>query len=169
MLNVFIFVDLQLLMLATLPQVCHYQCLMYKLWGCVCVLMLCVVCGGEWWQRRTHCSRVHYIRLPLHWALHCHQPPSPSRRRVIVKSEEQPPFWAAGHRPTALHYCSQSAAFGSRLAEWSAVEHCSSSFHFFCFRMRAKTSEFLKVLNRAKIEEESKKKGSKIGAKSPFI
>ena len=37
------------------------------------------------------------------------------------------------------------------------------------FRMRAKTSEFLKVLNRAKIEEESKKKGSKIGAKSPFI
>ena len=74
-----------------------------------------------------------------------------------------------GHRPTALHYCSQSAAFGSRLAEWSAVEHCSSSFHFFCFRMRAKTSEFLKVLNRAKIEEESKKKGSKIGAKSPFI
>ena len=74
-----------------------------------------------------------------------------------------------GHRPTALHNCSQSAAFGSRLAERSAVEHCSSSFHFFCFRMRAKTSEFLKVLNRAKIEEESKKKGSKIGAKSPFI
>ena len=38
------------------------------------------------------------------------------------------------------------------------------------FRMRAKTSEFLKVLNRAKIEEESKKKGlGNRGAKSPFI
>ena len=77
-------------MLATLPQVWHYQCLMYKMWGCVCVLMLCewcvVVSGG---RRRTHCSRVHYIRLPLHWALHCHQPPSPSRRRVIVKSEKR--------------------------------------------------------------------------------
>ena len=37
------------------------------------------------------------------------------------------------------------------------------------FRMRAKTSEFLKVLNRAKIEEESKKKTGNRGAKSPFI
>ena len=37
------------------------------------------------------------------------------------------------------------------------------------FRMRAKTSEFLKVLNRAKIEEESKKKSVNRGAKSPFI
>ena len=34
--------------------------------------------------------------------------------------------------------------------------------------MRAKTSEFLKVLNRAKIEEETKKKPSYIG-KTPFI
>ena len=35
----------------TLPQVWHYQCLMYKMWGCVCVLMLCewcvVVSGGR--------------------------------------------------------------------------------------------------------------------------
>ena len=37
------------------------------------------------------------------------------------------------------------------------------------FRMRAKTSEFLKVLNRAKIEEESKKKPGNRGGKSPFI
>ena len=33
--------------------------------------------------------------------------------------------------------------------------------------MRAKTSEFLKVLNRAKIEEETKKKPSYMGAKTP--
>jgi len=47
--------------------------------------------------------------------------------------------------------------------------HLKCSKAYIHSRMRAKTSEFLKVLNRAKIEEESKKKGSKIGAKSPFI
>jgi len=37
-------------------------------------------------------------------------------------------------------------------------------------RMRAKTSDFLKVLNRAKIEDETnKKKPSYMGAKSPFV
>ena len=42
-------------------------------------------------------------------------------------------------------------------------------FNTLFFRMRAKTSEFLKVLNRAKIEEETKKKPSYMGAKTPFI
>ena len=38
------------------------------------------------------------------------------------------------------------------------------------FRMRAKTSEFLKVLNRAKIEEENtKKKTSFMGNRGQFI
>ena len=31
----------------------------------------------------------------------------------------------------------------------------------FCFRMRAKTNDFLKILNRAKIEDENNKKVSK--------
>ena len=46
----------------------------------VCVDVVCgaVVSGG---RRRTHCTRVHYIRLPLHWALHCHQPPAHRRTR----------------------------------------------------------------------------------------
>ena len=128
-----------------------------------------MVCGGEWWQEAhsLQSSALHQAATALGAAL------PPATVTIQKKSYCQVGGGAAilsrGHRPTALHYCSQSAAFGSRLAEWSAVEHCSSSFHFFCFRMRAKTSEFLKVLNRAKIEEESKKKGSKIGAKSPFI
>ena len=41
---------------------------------------------------------------------------------------------------------------------------------YFVFRMRAKTSEFLKVLNRAKIEEENtKKKTSFMGNRGQFI
>ena len=153
-------------MLATLPQLWHYQCLMYKMWGCVCVLMLCVWCVVAE-AHSLQSSALHQAATALGAAL------PPATVTIQKKSYCQVGGAAAilsrGHRPTALHYCSQSAAFGSRLAEWSAVEHCSSSFQFFCFRMRAKTSEFLKVLNRAKIEEESKKKGSKIGAKSPFI
>lgn len=48
--------------------------------------------------------------------------------------------------------------------------HLKCSKAYIHSRMRAKTSEFLKVLNRAKIEEESKKKGlGNRGAKSPFI
>ena len=46
----------------------------------------------------------------------------------------------------------------------------SSETYFFVFRMRAKTSEFLKVLNRAKIEEENtKKKASFMGNRGQFI
>ena len=46
----------------------------------------------------------------------------------------------------------------------------SSEIYFFVFRMRAKTSEFLKVLNRAKIEEENtKKKASFMGNRGQFI
>ena len=37
------------------------------------------------------------------------------------------------------------------------------------FRMRAKTSEFLKVLNRAKIEEDSAKKKPSYMGKTPFV
>jgi len=47
--------------------------------------------------------------------------------------------------------------------------HLKCSKAYIHSRMRAKTSEFLKVLNRAKIEEESKKKPGNRGAKSPFI
>jgi len=47
--------------------------------------------------------------------------------------------------------------------------HLKCSKAYIHSRMRAKTSEFLKVLNRAKIEEESKKKSVNRGAKSPFI
>jgi len=47
--------------------------------------------------------------------------------------------------------------------------HLKCSKAYIHSRMRAKTSEFLKVLNRAKIEEESKKKTGNRGAKSPFI
>jgi len=48
--------------------------------------------------------------------------------------------------------------------------HLKCSKAYIHSRMRAKTSEFLKVLNRAKIEDETtKKKSSYIGAKSPFI
>jgi len=47
--------------------------------------------------------------------------------------------------------------------------HLKCSKAYIHSRMRAKTSEFLKVLNRAKIEEESKKKPGNRGGKSPFI
>jgi len=47
--------------------------------------------------------------------------------------------------------------------------HLKCSKAYIHSRMRAKTSEFLKVLNRAKIEEETKKKPSYMGGKSPFI
>lgn len=47
--------------------------------------------------------------------------------------------------------------------------HLKCSKAYIHSRMRAKTSEFLKVLNRAKIEEANKKKPSYLGSKSPFI
>lgn len=48
--------------------------------------------------------------------------------------------------------------------------HLKCSKAYIHSRMRAKTSEFLKVLNRAKIEDETnKKKPSYMGAKSPFV
>ena len=64
-----------------------------------------------------------------------------------------------------------ACTMGSRLAaKYSLVCIESVLTRVVLFRMRAKTSEFLKVLNRAKIEEETKKKGlGNRGAKSPFI
>merc|ERR1711892_1236648 len=47
--------------------------------------------------------------------------------------------------------------------------HLKCSKAYIHSRMRAKTSEFLKVLNRAKIEEDSKKKPSMMGPKKPFV
>lgn len=48
--------------------------------------------------------------------------------------------------------------------------HLKCSKAYIHSRMRAKTSDFLKVLNRAKIEDETnKKKPSFMGAKSPFV
>jgi len=48
--------------------------------------------------------------------------------------------------------------------------HLKCSKAYIHSRMRAKTSDFLKVLNRAKIEDETnKKKPSYMGAKSPFV
>jgi len=47
--------------------------------------------------------------------------------------------------------------------------HLKCSKAYIHSRMRAKTAEFLKVLNRAKIEDENKKKPSTMAKKSPFI
>jgi len=48
--------------------------------------------------------------------------------------------------------------------------HLKCSKAYIHSRMRAKTSDFLKVLNRAKIEDETaKKKPSYMGSKSPFV
>jgi len=48
--------------------------------------------------------------------------------------------------------------------------HLKCSKAYIHSRMRAKTSDFLKVLNRAKIEDETnKKKPSYMGAKTPFV
>ena len=45
---------------------------------------------------------------------------------------------------------------------------CLKQYLFiFCFRMRAKTNDFLKILNRAKIEDENMKKVSKFRKQSP--
>ena len=72
---------------------------------------------------------------------------------------------------TQTQTAAPACTMGSRLAaKYSLVCIESVLTRVVLFRMRAKTSEFLKVLNRAKIEEETKKKGlGNRGAKSPFI
>ena len=85
-----------------------------------------------------------------------------------VPRQDLPPFWVIVMRPTRSVY------------KWVKDRICLFLFVFWLFqsvltfyiifRMRAKTSEFLKVLNRAKIEEENtKKKTSFMGNRGQFI
>ena len=76
------------------------------------------------------------------------------------------------HAVSALRDCTTPAGnsvlqFRSRMENIfchssSSRDLCLQIFLFiFCFRMRAKTNDFLKILNRAKIEDENNKKVSK--------
>ena len=131
----------------------------------------CCVCGVWWWvvaeAHSLQSSALHQAATALGAAL------PPATVTIQKKSYCQVGGAAAIlSRRTPAHRAALLQPVCSIWVKACRVE-CSGTLQlvisFFCFRMRAKTSEFLKVLNRAKIEEESKKKGSKIGAKSPFI
>ena len=85
-----------------------------------------------------------------------------------VPRQDLPPFWVIVMRPTSSVYKWVKDRNYLFLFVFSLFQSILKSY--IVFRMRAKTSEFLKVLNRAKIEEENtKKKTSYMGNRGQFI
>lgn len=122
---------MKLLMIATSLSVKHF--FMYEMWGCVC--WCCVWCGGEWWQEAhsLHSSALHQAATALGAALPpATGPPShsPSRRRVIVKSEA-PPFWAADTGPAPCTTAASLQHLGQGLQ--SGVQWNTAARHFISF------------------------------------
>ena len=130
-------------------------------------MCLCCVCGVWWWvvaeAHSLQSSALHQAATALGAAL------PPATVTIQKKSYCQVGGAAAilsrGHRPTALHYCSQSAAFGSRLAEWSAVEHCSSSFHSFVSECEQRLRSSWKFWTEPRLKRRARRRAPRLGLK----
>ena len=116
--------------------------------------------GGVWWWWCCLAAGAVWHTPLLHYS-------TPLQVNAVPR-QDLPPFWVIVMRPTSSVY--KWVKDRNYLVLFGFCLFQSILTLYFVFRMRAKTSEFLKVLNRAKIEEENtKKKTSFMGNRGQFI